>query len=265
MGYISKKGVDAVESAQHEKQDFSKFIKSLKSGTAFKVRVPSANDVVEVYMHSVYDVFYSTPCTTRDDLYDKAVELLRADQKQEDANGNTALAEQLGKHAYNLTAKPRYLFGFINLENGEPIIIDLSKKQAQGIITTIKKYEKRLNQLAFEISKTGSGQSTAVTINPLMFLDEDLTEKELANFKATEGKQVPDEVYENCLYVKQVRENAQDLIDYEAYAKKGNKTLPSIDLALTTRLDLNSYISAPAEPEVEAEPIDEGTEGEYDF
>lgn len=261
MGYITKKGTDAVESAQKENQDFSKFIKSLKSGTSFKVRVPSVDDVVEVYMHSVYDVFYSTPCVTRDDLYDQAVELLRGDQKLANDAGDTTLAEQLGKHAYNLTAKPRYLFGFINLEDGEPIIIDLSKKQAQGIITTIKKYEKRLNQLAFEISKTGSGQSTSVTINPLMFLEEDLTEKELKNFKATEGKEVPEEVYENCLYVKQEREIAQDVIDYEAYAKKGNKTLPSIELQLTERLDLNSYVGAPQDPE----PVDEGAEGNYDF
>lgn len=222
MSYISKKGVSAIKSATQENQDFSKVIKPLKSGTSYKVRIPSAEEVAEVYIHSVYEVFYSTPCT-RDDLYDKAVDLLFADAKKAQEAGDEEAAKELSHHANVLKAKPRYLFGFINLEDGEPMILDLSKKQSQGVITTIKKYEKRLDQLAFEISKTGGGQSTTVTLNPLMFLDEDLTPQELENFNKSKGKTISEEVYANCLYVKNKDEQADDLLKYDEKFKLGLK------------------------------------------
>lgn len=254
MSYVTKKGAGAIESATTEKQDFSKAIKSLKSGTAFKVRVPSAEEVVEVFIHSVYEVFYSTPCT-RDDLYDKAVELLYADAKKANEAGDEKGAEALRRHAYALKAKPRYLFGFINLEDGEPMIIDLSKKQAQGVIATIKKYEKRLDQLAFEISKTGKGQSTTVGFNPLMFLEEDLTPQELKHFNESAGKAIDDEVYENCLYVKKPAEQAEDIIAYE----RKNK-----GLNLAERLGLDDIANA-GEPEDVLQEIDEQEERNYGF
>lgn len=235
MSYAFKKGASAIESATTEKKDFSKAIKSLKSGTSVKVRVPSTEDVVEVFMHSVYEVFYSTPCV-HGDLYDKAVQLLRADQKEAQDAKDEKLAELIGTHAYALSAKPRYLCGFIDLETGEPIIIDLSKKQVQGIITTIKKYEKKLDVLAFEISKTGTSQSTVVSFNPLMFLDEDLTEKELKNFNESAGKQIDEEIYANCLYVKDEAEQVEDVLAYESKAKRDKKN--PIDLKLAERLGL---------------------------
>lgn len=257
MAYEFKKGTSAVESATTEKKDYSKVIKTLKSGTSFKVRVPSEEEVVEVFMHSVYETFYSTPCT-RDDLYDKAVALLRADQKKAQEDGDEKLAEVLGNHAYALTAKPRYLFGFYNLEDGAEMIVDLSKKQAQGVISTVKKNAKRLNQLAFEISKTGSGQSTVVGFDPLMFLDEDLTPQELKHYQATEGKVIAEDVYANCLYVKNEGEQAEDLQAYELKAKKDKKH--PLDLRLTERLGLEKQQEEPQDDgqatEIEIEETD---------
>ena len=250
MSYISKKGASAIQSATQENQDFSKVIKPLKPGTSYKVRIPSIEEVAEVYIHSVYEVFYSTPCT-RDDLYDKAVDLLYADAKKVQEAGDEEKAKELRRHANALKAKPRYLFGFINLEDGEPMLLDLSKKQAQGVITTIKKYEKRLDQLAFEISKTGSGQSTTVTFNPLMFLDEDLTPQELENFNKSKGKTIPEEVYANCLYVKNRGEQAEDLLKYDEKFKLG----------LTERLGLTNAETGGDEG---MQPIEEGDE-DYDF
>lgn len=256
MAYEFKKGQQAVDNATKEKQDFTKAIKTLKSGTAVRVRVPSVDDVVEVYIHSVYEVFYSTPCT-RDDLYDKATDLIYADAKKQADAGDEKGAEATRKIAYQLKAKPRYLFGFINLEDGQPVIFDLSKKQAQGVITAIKKNEKRLGQLAFEISKTGTGQSTTVGFNPIAFVEEDLTPQELKNFNESAGKQIDDEIYANCLYVKKESEQAEDLIAFERKNKGIN---------IVKRLGLEKLAStqAPEEPEV-PENVDENEEGNYGF
>jgi hypothetical protein len=252
-GYEIKKGKQAVDNATSEKPKYDKVVKTLKSGSSFKVRCLGLEELVEVDIHSAYEIFTSTPCT-REDLYDKAVALLRADQKELAEKGDEKGAEAIGKHAYALSAKPRYLFGFIDLADGKPMIIDLSKKQAQGVIATIRKYEKRLNQLAFEISKTGTGQSTTVGFNPLMFLEEDLEPKELENFKASEGATIPEEVYANCLYVKSRDEQADDLLAYERKHK---------GLNLAGRLGLHK--APTGEPTEEATPVEEQTEGDYNF
>jgi hypothetical protein len=259
MAYEIKLGQTAVDNATSEKPKYDKVVKTLKSGTAFKLRVLGLHALAEVEIHSVYEVFNSTPCT-KDDLYDKAVKLLRADQKALADKGDEKGAEAIGKHAYALTAKPRYLFGFIDLADGKPMVIDLSKKQAQGVIATIKKYEKRLNQLAFEISKTGTGQSTTVGFNPLMFLEEDLTPQELKHYQATENAEIPAEVYANCLYVKSAEEQVDDVLAYE----RKNK-----GLNLAERLGLNK---AGTGTEGQDDNNNEGTEpttgegeGEYGF
>jgi len=59
-----------------------------------------------------------------------------------------------------LKAKPRYLFGFFNLADGEEIIVDLTKAQARVVVAAIEKYAKKIDKLAFELSKEGSGTST---------------------------------------------------------------------------------------------------------
>jgi hypothetical protein len=211
LSYITKKGAGAIASALQEGNgNANKVMFSLKSGTSVKVRVPSAEDIVEVWIHSVFDCFTSAPCT-RDDYYDKAVEILYNDAN----NAPEEEAKEIRKVAGLLRAKPRFLMGFINLETGEPIIIDFSKKQAQGVLNSIKKYEKRLDKLAFELSKTGKGQSTTVTLDVLVDLEEDLNDKQRKNFEESAGKQIPDEIYENCLYVKKPSEQLEDLRQFE--------------------------------------------------
>ncbi|KYC67212.1 hypothetical protein [Heyndrickxia coagulans] len=93
-----------------------------------------------------------------------------------------------GQEASKYRAKQRFAMGFFDLTSGEPIIVDLSKKQAQGVHDVIKKYEKKLGKLAFELSKTGSGTTTSVTLTPVLDLDEDLTEEQRANFDKAPDK-----------------------------------------------------------------------------
>src|SRR6185312_6532247 len=87
-----------------------------------------------------------------------------------------------GQEASKYRAKQRFAMGFFDLTSGEPIIIDVSKAQAQAIHGVIKKYEKRLGKLAFELSKTGQSTQTTVSLAPVLDFDEDLTDAQRANF-----------------------------------------------------------------------------------
>lgn len=218
MSYIAKKGRAAAESAMQEGggKDFSKALVSFKSGTEYKVRVPSTEDFVEFFNHSVFKVFYSCPCTKKDgepDLYDSAVDLLYKDAEKAKKAGKEKEAEELRNKAYQLKAKPRYLFGFYNLEDGQPIIVDVSKKQAQVIISSIDKFYKKIGKTAFELSKSGSGQSTTVSLLPVLDLD-DLSDKERKNFEETKDKEFPEELYEKVLRIKPIEEQVEDLKNF---------------------------------------------------
>jgi hypothetical protein len=214
MSYIAKKGRAAAESATQEKQDASKALVSFKSGMTIKVRVPSTEDFVEWYCHSVFKKFHSTPCTKptgTPDLYDKAVDLLYKDAKAAELAGKTDKAEELRNQAYLLKAKPKYLFGFFNLADGQPIVIDVSKKQAQVIIAAIDKFAKKLDKTAFELTKAGASTSTVVSMTPVLDIADDLTDAERKHFEATAGKAFPESLFGEVLYVKAESEQITDL------------------------------------------------------
>lgn len=209
MSYIAKKGKAAAESATAENQEnASKALASFKSGTAYKVRIASDEDYVEYYAASVFKVFNTTPVES-DNLYQKAANMLYADAKAAEEAGDDAKAEELRNKAYLLKPKPRYLFGFINLSDGQPIIVDVSKAQAKVLIAAIEKNAKKLARKPFELAKDGQGTSTMVSLTPLD--DEDLSDAERKVFEATADAKVPDELYEKVLYVKTHDEQVADL------------------------------------------------------
>ena len=243
MTYVAKKGRDALKSMTEEKKDFSKVLVPLKSGTSYKVRIPSAEDFVEYYAHSVFKKFYTTPCTKasgKPDLYDQAVDILYKDANAAAKAGDEKKAEELREQARLLKAKPRYLFGFFNLADGEEIIVDLTKAQARVVVAAIEKYAKKIDKLAFELSKEGSGTSTQVSLTPIID-EDDLSETERKNFEATSGKTFDESLYENVLKVKDESEQLEDLRNF------------GFDVS---RLDI----------EDEVEPIEEeGDEEDYGF
>lgn len=209
MSYEVTMGIDEInEEEKDQGKDWSSALYGLKSDTSVKVRVMSTKDIAKVMMHSVYQVFYSTPCAG-DDYYDEATALLYNDAKNAATEKE---AEELKKQAGQLRAKPRYLCGFINLETGEPIIVDLSFNQKNVVSAAIKKYEKRLGKLAFELAKSGTGTGTTVTFSPVIDMEEDLTEKERQNFdKVAADYVIPREYFTKSLYVKKPEEQLEDL------------------------------------------------------
>lgn len=82
----------------------------------------------------------------------------------------------------NFRCQRKFTLGFYDLDTGLPIMIEFTRNQANAVVDTIKKYEKRLGQFAFELSKTGKGTNTVVSLSLIPMLD-DLTEKQQANFE----------------------------------------------------------------------------------
>lgn len=85
--------------------------------------------------------------------------------------------------AYQFKPKGRMMFGFFDLDEAEMIVIDFTAKQAEAILSTIQTNAKRKDRMAFEISKQGANTATTASLVPLPFIEDDLTDKQLENFK----------------------------------------------------------------------------------
>src|SRR5690625_1057305 len=101
------------------------------------------------------------------------------------ADKSKEFQDEHSQEAYKYMPKLRGSFGFYDLTTGEQIVVDFTKKQAEAVQSTIDKYEKRLDRMAFELHKTSSSRPTdvVVTLEPIPFPDEDLTEEQLNNFE----------------------------------------------------------------------------------
>src|SRR5690625_1542781 len=123
-------------------------------------------------------------------------------------------SEEFGdKHsqaAYKYRARQRFAMGFIDLDTGEPIIVDLSKNQAQAVHGVIKRVEKRLDRTPFELSKDGQGKSTTVSLTPLF--PEDLDDKQTKNFEEA-PKEFDMRLFEGILYEMDDEEQIEKLIE----------------------------------------------------
>src|SRR5690625_2813917 len=180
-------GADALDVLNQEdgggnNAEFSSF----KSGTTYFVKVLGTADLIQFFSYGIFkqvNSFVAEKPSKKtangfpvEDLtpWDKAYLYHRELSKE--------WTDKHGQEASKYRAKQRFAMGFFDLDSGEPIIIDVSRNQAQAIHGAIKKYEKRLNKLAFELSKEGSGTSTTVSLTPVLDMEEDLTEQQRANF-----------------------------------------------------------------------------------
>lgn len=183
---------------------------SFKSGSSYKVRINSLDDVVGYEAASVFKVFDTTPVEKRS-LYHKAAELLYLDAKNAK---DESTAEAIRKQAYLVKPKPRYILAAIDLETGEKLYVDLTKNQAKAVIAVVQKKAKKLDSLAFELSKTGESTSTAVSLTQLD-LEDELDAKELENFEKSKGTEFADEDFEALLQYKGEDEQLDDLYQFD--------------------------------------------------
>jgi len=159
---------------------------SIKSGSKFLVKVVDKAAVQMAYSFGIFkqiNSFVAKNPSTRsatgwptDNLtpWDKA--FLYHKNKSNDFN------DEHGQEASKYRAKQRFAMAFFDIDQGDYIIVDLSKKQAQAIAATITKYEKKLGKLAFELAKEGTGTATTVSLSPVLDMDDDLTDKQRENF-----------------------------------------------------------------------------------
>lgn len=212
--FIVSKGTEAVEAALTEKTDTSKMLVSVKVGKVFKVRaLPTA--VVKYYAHGVYKTFNTTPCTKPmgiEDLYDKATNMLYDDAKAAaDAGASEDEVKKLKDRAYQMKAKERFMIGFVNLEDGQPIIADFTSNQGKGIVAIMQKYAKRLDKFPFELTKTGASTDTKVSFSLLLDPEEDLTEAEQKKFEESKGYEFPMDAFGEVLSVNDQAQQIEDL------------------------------------------------------
>lgn len=214
MSFLVSKGTEAVEDALKEKVDTSKLLKKINAGTVLKVRaLPTA--VVKYHAHSVYKTFNTTPCTKpagKEDLYDKACDLLYKDAKAaEEAGASEKEVKDMRDRAYSLKAKERYLIGFINLEDGKPIVVDFTAKQGKAVVAELQKRKTKLSRFAFELTKTGSSTDTVVSFGVVLDMEEDITDKEREFFEKSADYEFDMSVFETVFSVNNEEKQLEDL------------------------------------------------------
>lgn len=158
-----------------------------KSGSKFYVKVLGDRDIKPFYSYGIFNVVNSfvPEKQPKRDKYGNPIEDLTpwdlAYKYHKDKS--TDWTDEHSQEASKYRAKLRFAMGFYDLTSGEQIVIDVSKNQAQAIHGVIKKFAGRLDKMAFELAKTGKGTSTTVSLTPVMFPEEDLTDEQRANFE----------------------------------------------------------------------------------
>jgi hypothetical protein len=204
---------------------------SFKSGTSIKVAVPSASALIRFYSYGAYksvlngakvNTFVAKNPSVKNakgfpvenlTAWDQAFKYYQDLKFAARDKGNAEEEEKLGNLAYQFKPKERYAFAFYDLsEKGKPMFIDISKNQAQVIHGVIKKFEKKLGKVAFELSKQGSGKNTTVSLTPFIDHDEDLNDKEREAFaNVTGGEEFDMSLFDGLLYEADEKEQLNNL------------------------------------------------------
>lgn len=230
-----KFGMDAIEEANDTgggkvSSDFAK----LPSGTTLKVKLVGLDNVMRYFGYGVYkrvNTFIAEKPSDRDgkgfvsgnhtpwDLaskhyYDKAFALMKDKEGDElKAIKDSAEFKSLSSEGYKFSGKPRFAVGFIDLEVGKEIVLDFTKKQFNESIKPILiKYDAKKDKVAFEISKEGSSTNTKITLMPVLDMDDDLTDKERANFDKFVGKEYNKKHFEGLLFEADDKTQIENLV-----------------------------------------------------
>ena len=208
-------GVDALDALNQDDSagngaEFSSF----KSGTTYMVKVLGTSDLISFFSYGIFKQLNSftakNPSKKSKKGYpiDNLTPFDLAWKYHKDLSED--FSDKHGVEAGKYRAKQRFALGLFDLDTGEPIIVDVSKTQGQAIHGSIKKYEKKLNKLAFELMKVGAGTNTTVSLTPVLDFDEDLSDMQKENY----GK-APDKfdmsLFDGLLYEADEQEQLESL------------------------------------------------------
>ncbi len=235
----------------------------LNSGMSYKVRAFKnyTQAVMKFRNYGIYKVINSFSAknpSIKDDKgfakdkltpWDKASQyyaelLFEAMDKKDEVNIKKYKAE-----ASKYREKERFAVAFGDLETGLPVHFDISPKQWRGIRDALNKYKDNLDSISFELSKTGTGTGTVVSLMPIMTNLEPLTEKEQANFDKFDDYEFDPSVFKSFMYEIDEDEQIQNLIQ------------AGFDISLIG-------LEAPKGEASAEQPTEEGEEGnepEFDF
>lgn len=209
-------GIYAIENALNErdnKPNKGKNVKTyLEAGESVLVRIPSLETCAYHYSsHSDYEAeILPSACHKEkggEDLFDKASEILLKEARSF-YESNPKKSKELWLLGKRLEGKIRMQFGFFSLETGEPVIFDVSKKYGETIIEQIKKYGNKIDQFAFEFSRTGKESNTSYSLSPYL---GDLSDEQQEMFKTCGEKEFDVSLYENTLFYQDEKYQIQDL------------------------------------------------------
>src|SRR5690625_2762028 len=118
--------------------EFAKF----SSGTSYTVKVLGISDLISFFSYGIYRQVNSFVAKNPSKKSAKGFPIenltpfdlawkYHADKSEE-------FGDKHSQEAYKYRARQRFAMGFIDLDTGEPIIVDLSKNQAQAVHGVIK-------------------------------------------------------------------------------------------------------------------------------
>lgn len=204
----------------------SEFTK-LNAGTSLKVRVKGAEDIMQYFGYGIYkkvDTFIAKNPPERNERgyvtgnptpWDKAsAHYYDLARDMEEAGASEDDVKKLRNEGYKYLGKERYALGFYDLDSGKDIVIDFTKNQALGVHATITKYAKKLDKIAFELSKSDAplAKDIKVTLMPIIDMEEDLTEKERANFEKSLGQPFNEKLFDGLLFEADEKQQIENLV-----------------------------------------------------
>lgn len=188
-------GADALNALDDEEETVKNEFTRLKSGGKFTVKVPGFN-VISAYVYGNYEnpKIYSfvaeneSKKTAKGFPIENLTPFDKAFKHYKDQSDDWQ--DEMSAKAGVYKADQKFTFGFYDLDGVDdkgkpvttPIMVEFTRNQAQVIRDAIVKNEKYLDKFAFELTKTGTGRNTAVSLTLIPMLDE-LTEKQRENFE----------------------------------------------------------------------------------
>lgn len=242
MSVFAKTGQQAVNAAQQT--EGGDILVSFKSGSTFKVGVADPFHVAEFYSYGIYkkvNSFVPEVQPVRNSRgfvesghtpWDRASEYFYKQAKEaEEAGASESEVKALRDQGNLYRGKQRFMRVFYDLTKGSFIAVDISPAQERVISNAINESIDDLNDIAFKLSKKGTGQSTTVTLTPIINMKRDLTDEERANFERMADAEFSFDMLDGALYVADEAEQIKlleqagfdlSLIDVESSSDSGD-------------------------------------------
>lgn len=227
--------ISALTSVKEEKKsaDFTK----IESGQSLKVRVKGYEDLAQYFNYGIFGKvksFVPVNPSVRDEKgyvvsnhtpWDLAEKYYRDLQFKEIRNKNKEKADEFGAEARKYKGTEKYLMGFHNLESGEDVVVDMTRKQALTVYQTILEYtevddkgniipnaEHDFKSMAFKLSKSGASTSTSFALNPIINLAKGLSDDERENFEKSADKPFDSSMFDGLLFEADEKAQIENLV-----------------------------------------------------